>query len=43
MRYNTRYKDNNFLTPTIYTQTLSEYVENLKYSALPEKVIRGLS
>ncbi len=39
MRYNTRYKDNNFLTPTIYTQTLSEYVENLKYSALPEKVI----
>ena len=31
MRYNRLYKDNNFLTPTTYTQTLSEYTETLRY------------
>lgn len=39
MRYNRLYKDNDFLTPTTYTQTLSEYTENLKYEDIPEDVI----
>lgn len=39
MRYNRLYKDNNFLTTTIYTQQLSEYVEGLKYEDLPAEVV----
>ena len=39
MRYNRLYKDNNFLTPTTYTQTLSEYTENLKYEDIPADVV----
>lgn len=39
MRYNTRFKDNNFLTPTLYTQALSEYTQNLKYEDLPAEVV----
>ena len=39
MRYNRLYKDNNFLTPTTYTQELSEYAEGLKYEDLPPEVV----
>ena len=39
MRYNRLYKDNNFLTPTTYTQELSEYAEKLKYEDIPAEVI----
>ena len=39
MRYNRLYKDNNFLTPTTYTQTLSEYAANLKYEDIPPEVV----
>ncbi len=39
MRYSIRYKDNNFLTPTTYTQEISEYAENLKYEDLPAEVV----
>ena len=35
MRYNRLYKDNNFLTPTTYTQELSEYAVGLKYEDIP--------
>ena len=38
MRYNRWFKDNNFLTPTEYTQQLSEYVEGLRYEDLPAEV-----
>ena len=33
------YKNNNFLTPTTYTQELSEYTVNLKYEDIPAEVI----
>ncbi|MBR6349621.1 MAG: MmgE/PrpD family protein [Lachnospiraceae bacterium] len=39
MRYNRLYLDNDFLTPTTYTQDLSEYSENLKFDDLPEEVV----
>lgn len=39
MRYNRFFKDNNFLTPTTYTQELSEYAVNLKYEDIPSEVI----
>ena len=39
MRYNRFHKDNNFLTPTTYTQELSEYAVNLKYEDIPAEVI----
>ena len=39
MRYNRLYKDNNFLTPTTYTQQLSEYTEGLKYEDIPAEVV----
>ena len=39
MRYNIQFKENNFLTPTTYTQTLAEFVENLKYEDIPAEVI----
>ena len=39
MRYSIRYKDNNFLTPTTYTQEISEYAEGLKYEDLPAEVV----
>lgn len=39
MRYNRLYKENNFLTPTTYTQELSEYAENLKYEDIPAEVV----
>ena len=39
MRYNRFHKDNNFLTPTTYTQELSEYTVNLKYEDIPAEVI----
>ncbi len=39
MRYNRLYKDNHFLTPTTYTQTLAEYAEGLKYEDIPEEVV----
>ena len=39
MRYNRLYKDNNFLTPTTYTQTLSEYTETLRYEDIPADVV----
>ena len=39
MRYNRLYKDNNFLTPTTYTQELSEYAVNLKYEDIPAEVV----
>lgn len=37
MRYNRFHKDNNFLTPTTYTQELSEYAVNLKYEDTPQR------
>lgn len=39
MRYNTQFRDNNFLTPTIYTQEMSEYAEQVKYEDLPPEVV----
>ena len=39
MRYNRLYKDNHFLTPTIYTQTVSEYLADLKYEDIPQDVM----
>ena len=39
MRYNRLYKDNNFLTPTTYTQTLSEYTETMRYEDIPADVV----
>ncbi len=39
MRYNRLHKDENFLTPTTYTQELSRFVENLKYEDIPAEVI----
>lgn len=39
MRYNRFFKDNNWLTPTTYTQELSEYAVGLKYEDLPPEVI----
>lgn len=39
MRYNRFYKENNFLTPTTYTQQLSEYTEALKFEDIPPQVI----
>lgn len=39
MRYNRLYKDNNFLTPTTYTQELSEYAEKLTFEDLPPEVV----
>ena len=39
MRYNRLYKDNNFLTPTTYTQELSEYAVGLKYEDIPPEVV----
>lgn len=39
MRYNRNFKDNNWLTPTTYTQELSEYAVNLKYEDLPAEVV----
>lgn len=39
MRYNRFYKDNSWVPPTNYTQTLSEYAANLKYEDIPSEVI----
>ena len=39
MRYNRLFKDNNFLTPTTYTQELSEYAANLKFEDIPPEVV----
>lgn len=39
MRYNRLYKDNHFLTPTTYTQDLSEYLEGLTYEDIPADVL----
>lgn len=39
MRYNRHFKDNNWLTPTTYTQELSEYAADLKYEDLPPEVV----
>ena len=39
MRYNRLYKDNDFLTPTNYTQKLSEYTVGLKYEDIPPEVV----
>ena len=39
MRYNRLYKDNNFLTPTTYTQELSEYAVGLRYEDIPPEVV----
>ena len=39
MRYNRLYKDNDFLTPTTYTQELSEYAEQLSYEDIPPEVV----
>lgn len=39
MRYNRFFRDNNWLTPTTYTQELSEYAVNLKYEDIPAEVI----
>ena len=39
MRYNRYFRDNNWLTPTTYTQELSEYAVNLKYEDLPAEVV----
>ena len=38
MRYNQWHKSTNFLTPTLYTQELSEYTESLTYDLLPSDV-----
>lgn len=39
MRYNRFYKDTNFLTPTTYTQQLSEYAVALKFEDIPPEVV----
>ena len=39
MRYNRLHKDNNYLTPTTDTQTLSEYAVGLKYEDIPPEVV----
>ena len=39
MRYNRLFKDNNYLTPTTYTQQLSEYTEKLKFEEIPPEVV----
>ena len=39
MRYNRFYQDNNFLTPTTYTQELSEYAVKLRYEDIPPEVV----
>lgn len=39
MRYNRLYKDNNFLTPTTYTQELAEYAEKLRFEDIPAEVV----
>lgn len=39
MRYNRLYKDSHFLTPTTYTQQLSQYTANLKFEDLPAEVV----
>ena len=39
MRYNVQFKDNHFLTPTTYTQELSEYVQGLRYEDIPAQVV----
>ena len=39
MHYNRLYEDNNFHTPTTYTQELSDYAANLKYEDIPGEVI----
>ena len=39
MRYNRLHKDNNFLTPTNYTEQLSDYTVNLKYEDIPAEVV----
>lgn len=39
MRYNRLYKENDFLTPTNYTQKLSEYTVGLKYEDIPPEVV----
>ncbi len=39
MRYNRFHKDTTFLTPTTYTQQLSEYTVKLRYEDIPPEVI----
>lgn len=39
MRYNRFHKNTGFLTPTTYTQELSEYIAKLKYEDLPAEVV----
>lgn len=39
MRYNRLYKDNHYLTPTTYTQQLSEYTEKLRFEDIPPEVV----
>ena len=39
MRYNRFHRATNFLTPTLYTQELSDYAVNLKYEELPAEVV----
>ena len=39
MLYNRLFKDNNYLTPTTYTQQLSEYTEKLKFEEIPPEVV----
>ena len=39
MRYNRFYKENHFLTPTTYTQQLSEYVERLRFEVIPPQAV----
>ena len=39
MRYNRLYKDNNFIPLTNYTQTLSQFVSDIKYENIPAEVI----
>ncbi len=39
MRYNRFHKSTGFLTPTTYTQELSEYVAGLQYEDLPAEVV----
>lgn len=39
MRYNRFHQENGFLTPTTYTQELSEYAQKLRYEDIPADVI----
>ena len=39
MRYNRLYRETNYLTPTLYTQQLSEYTQELRYEDLPAQVV----